>query len=145
MMSFVSSFMILVQEHSCCFTRPSFDSILILLQGWILPPRRTITGMILSAGVPGAKHHSVFHRVCRTAPMALLLYSLTVIWFTQTGHAFYAPLHRPWYLSKRYPSFADMLATLKIQSLKESFDIPATDADLSKPLQFLIRTLKIAA
>lgn len=83
--------------------------------------------------------------VCRTAPMALLLYSLIVIWFTQTGHRFYAPLHRPWYMSKRYPSFADMLATLKIQSLKEAFEISNNSEGMSKPLQFLIRTLQIAA
>lgn len=66
----VSSFMMLVQELSIGFTRPSFDSLLILLQGWILTPRRTITGMILSAGAVGAKHHSAFHRVFdrKTAP-----------------------------------------------------------------------------
>jgi hypothetical protein len=60
--------------------------------------------------------------VRRTAPVAMLLYSLVVLWFSREGHRHYAPPRRPWYPGKpRGPagaSFADMLATLRCQSVK---------------------------
>jgi DDE superfamily endonuclease len=59
--------------------------------------------------------------VKRTAPMAMLLYSLIVLWFAQVGHRFYQAPDRPWFRSKRRPSFADMLATLKRESLRARF------------------------
>jgi DDE superfamily endonuclease len=55
--------------------------------------------------------------VLRTAPIALLLYSLTVLWFARVGHHVYRPLPRPWYPKKERPSFADMLRTLRRESL----------------------------
>ena len=55
----------------------------------------------------------------RTAPMAMLLYSLVVLWFVQSGHRDYRPVFRPWYTTKRHASFADMLLNLRTQSLKE--------------------------
>lgn len=55
----------------------------------------------------------------RTAPVALLLYTLTVLWFVEDGHRDYRPLERPWYTTKREPSFADMLGTLRRVSLRE--------------------------
>jgi hypothetical protein len=56
----------------------------------------------------------------RTAPLAMLLYSLVVLWFAGQGHRFYQPLDCPWYTSKTEPSFADMLATLKRQSIRQT-------------------------
>ena len=56
--------------------------------------------------------------VKRTAPMAMLLYSLVVVWFSTEGHRFYHVPHRPWYIGKTQASFADMLATLRTQSVK---------------------------
>jgi hypothetical protein len=56
--------------------------------------------------------------VQRTAPVAMLLYSLVVLWFSREGHRHYQPPHRPWYVGKTQPSFADMLATLRCQSVK---------------------------
>jgi len=56
----------------------------------------------------------------RTAPLAMLLYSLVVLWFAGEGHRFYQPLDCPWYTSKTEPSFADMLATLKRQSIRQN-------------------------
>lgn len=53
----------------------------------------------------------------RTAPTALLLYTAVVLWFVRVGHRSYEPPRRPWYRKKRHPSFADMLATLKRQTL----------------------------
>jgi hypothetical protein len=55
--------------------------------------------------------------VLRTAPIAMLLYSLTVLWFARVGHRLYRPLPRPWYPQKAGPSFADMLRTLRRESL----------------------------
>lgn len=56
----------------------------------------------------------------RTAPLAMLLYSLIVCWYSQEGHAYYRSLPRPWYSEKPHESFADMLATLRRRSLRET-------------------------
>jgi DDE superfamily endonuclease len=55
----------------------------------------------------------------RTAPMALMLYSMIVVWFHQTGHQFVRFPLRPWYPKKAEPSFADMLTTLRLVSYDE--------------------------
>jgi len=55
----------------------------------------------------------------RTAPMAMLLYSLVVLWFHRHGRRLYKPIDRPWYRTKTDPSFADMLGTLKCVSVRE--------------------------
>jgi hypothetical protein len=57
--------------------------------------------------------------VQRTAPMALLLYSLVIVWFHQVGHRWLRFPHRPWYRHKREPSFADLLTTLRRVSCEE--------------------------
>ena len=49
----------------------------------------------------------------RTAPLALVLYSLVVAWFHQVGHRLVAYPERPWYRQKATPSFADLLSTLR--------------------------------
>lgn len=54
----------------------------------------------------------------RTAPMAMLLYSLIVKWFATEGHRHYRPLVASWY-TKPHASFGDMLATLRRLSLRE--------------------------
>lgn len=59
--------------------------------------------------------------VRRTAPMALVLYSLIVTWFHQYGHQHVKFPDRPWYRQKREPSFGDMLTTLRQQSWNEHF------------------------
>ena len=55
----------------------------------------------------------------RTAPMALIVYSLVIVWFHQTGHRFVRFPIRPWYQRKQEPSFADLLTTLRRVSLQE--------------------------
>lgn len=54
------------------------------------------------------------HAVERTAPMALWLYTLTVIWYVTVGKR--TPSARlptdPWY-EKKVPAFSDMLAALR--------------------------------
>ncbi len=55
----------------------------------------------------------------RTAPMALILYSLVVVWFHQAGHRSLRFPFRPWYRKKEEPSFADLLTTLRRVSYEE--------------------------
>jgi hypothetical protein len=55
----------------------------------------------------------------RTAPMALVLYSLIVLWFHQHGHRQVEYPDRPWYLHKEEPSLADQLSTLRRLSWQE--------------------------
>jgi SRSO17 transposase len=57
----------------------------------------------------------------RTAPLAMLLYSLIVIWFANHGHRHWQAPERPWYRSKRGPAFVDMLDTLRSQTLHSNF------------------------
>ena len=59
--------------------------------------------------------------VRRTAPMALVLYSLIVTWFHQHGHKHLRFPDRPWYRRKCDPSFGDMLTTLRRLSWAEHF------------------------
>jgi DDE superfamily endonuclease len=55
----------------------------------------------------------------RTAPMALVLYSLIVVWFQRVGHLLVQYPDRPWYPRKAEPSFADLLSTLRRVSWEE--------------------------
>jgi hypothetical protein len=57
--------------------------------------------------------------VQRTAPMAMFLYSLTIVWFATDGHADLQFPDRPWRRWKSEPSFADMLTTLRRKSWDE--------------------------
>jgi hypothetical protein len=58
------------------------------------------------------------------APMALIIYSLVVVWFHQTGHQSVRFPFSPWYPKKREPSFADMLTTLRRVSYQEGIEGP---------------------
>jgi hypothetical protein len=55
----------------------------------------------------------------RTAPMAMFLHSLTLVWFATEGHADLQFPERPWYDWKTEPSFADMLTTLRRKSWED--------------------------
>jgi len=63
--------------------------------------------------------------VKRTAPMAMLLYSLIILWFADHGHRHLCFPHRPWYARKKSVAFIDMLSTLRRQSLRETFISPS--------------------
>jgi hypothetical protein len=58
--------------------------------------------------------------VQRTAPIALFLYSVIVVWFHRIGHLSVQYPDRPWYPHKEEPSFADMLTTLRRVSWEEN-------------------------
>jgi SRSO17 transposase len=62
--------------------------------------------------------------VQRTAPMALIIYSLVIVWFHQTGHQSVRFPASPWYRKKQEPSFADMLTTLRRVSYQEQTERP---------------------
>ena len=55
----------------------------------------------------------------RTAPMAMFLYSLTIVWYATEGHQDFQIPHRPWYWWKAEPSFADLLTTLRRKSWED--------------------------
>jgi hypothetical protein len=76
--------------------------------------------------------------VQRTAPVALLLSSLIVLWFAREGHRQWRPLDCPWYASKREPSFADMLVTLRRLSAKRQVLSLAVRGPGSRKLQKLL-------
>jgi hypothetical protein len=83
--------------------------------------------------------------VSRTAPMALFLYSLIVVWFHQIGHAHVKFPERPWYPSKTEPSFADLLSTLRQLSYEEKtatlpLQKPQDKSWLARVIELLSRT-----
>jgi hypothetical protein len=57
--------------------------------------------------------------VTRTAPLALVLYTLVVVWCHQDGHRQLRFPLRPWYRHKREASFADLLTALRRVSIEE--------------------------
>ena len=86
--------------------------------------------------------------VQRTAPMALYLHTLVILWFAKHGR-FDAQAYRrahPWYTRKRTPSFADMLASLKTASVKESISrYPGQKPPSAKKLLPLFQASEAAA
>jgi hypothetical protein len=74
----------------------------------------------------------------RTAPMAMLLYSLIVLWFAREGHHNWHPPICPWYKAKREPSFADMLGTLRRLSLRQQVLTLALRGPGSRKIQQLL-------
>jgi hypothetical protein len=65
--------------------------------------------------------------VKRTAPMAMFLYSLTIVWYATEGHQDFQIPHRPWYWWKKEPSFADMLTTLRRKSWEDKLSPVSLD------------------
>lgn len=65
--------------------------------------------------------------VQRTAPMAMFLHSLTVVWYATDGHKDFQIPERPWYSWKTEPSFADLLTTLRQKSWEDKFSAVSSD------------------
>ena len=83
--------------------------------------------------------------VRRTAPMALVLHSLIVIWFHRIGHRFLRFPDRPWYPQKKEPSFADMLTTLRRLSWQDKIRLLPLQSRLAKKvLAQIIEFLSLA-
>lgn len=70
--------------------------------------------------------------VRRTAPMALVLHSLIVVWFHRIGHRYVQFPDRPWYPQKEEPSFADMLTTLRRLSWQDKIRLLPIPTRLAK-------------
>jgi len=86
--------------------------------------------------------------VQRTAPLALHLYTLAILWFAEHGSFDLAAYRktRPWYRHKQTPSFADILICLRAASLNQSiFDAPGNKAPSKKILLSLLEPLERAA
>jgi hypothetical protein len=84
--------------------------------------------------------------VRRTAPVAMLLYSLVVLGFARDGHHHYAPPGRPWHPGKAHASFADMLATLRACCVgSEVLSMPDHDQLAQNLLRTLTHVVKLAA
>lgn len=84
----------------------------------------------------------------RTAPLALIGYSLTVLWYVQHGHRSRAAKLEmlPWYTHKAGTTFSDMLATLRRASWRERlFDPASSKRDLQKRLRPLVDYVASAA
>lgn len=82
----------------------------------------------------------------RTAPLAMLLYSLVVLWFAKEGHRQWKPLSCPWYVSKTDPSFADMLGTLRRLCMRQQvLSLAVRGPGSRKFKQLLENTVSIAA
>jgi hypothetical protein len=83
----------------------------------------------------------------RTAPMALWIYTLVVVWFLEHGrHLRTARMQSsPWY-RKRAPTFSDMLATLRRSSWAEGLSDPqAKHPDPQKTIGSLLDYLDACA
>lgn len=59
--------------------------------------------------------------VQRTAPVGLVLYGLTLVWFHRDGYRSVSFPDRPWYPGKEEPSYADILTTLRRESWRGQF------------------------
>jgi hypothetical protein len=82
--------------------------------------------------------------VQRTAPMAMFLYSLTIVWYATQGHADLKIPERPWYWCKQEPSFADMLTTLRRKTWEDKLSdvsLPTAPDDNSIQLLTYLATL----
>jgi hypothetical protein len=83
--------------------------------------------------------------VRRTAPMALVLYSLIVLWFHREGHRHLQFPDRPWYPGKEEPSFADLLTTLRRESWRENIrTLPWPRRQAEKCLAPILEFLSLA-
>lgn len=82
----------------------------------------------------------------RTAPMAMLLYSLIVLWFVREGHRHYQLALNPWYKSKSRPSFRDMLLTLRRESVyQQLLSLGLSGQGSRKVLELLENAVSLAA
>jgi len=82
----------------------------------------------------------------RTAPTAMLLHTLIVLWFARCGHRHYRQPESPWYRTKRHASFADMLTTLRRESVREQvLSTPIPGRGHRKVLRILLHAVQQAA
>jgi hypothetical protein len=84
--------------------------------------------------------------VQRTAPVGLVLYGLTLIWFHRDGHHSVSFPERPWYPGKEEPSYADILTAVRRESWRGQFaGVDWEQGDRETPLVQLIEFVSRAA
>jgi hypothetical protein len=88
-MYLVSSFAFLLHEFAVTMTAPSFNNFTTVVAGWVFASRRTVTGMIMAAGMAGQRHHAAFHRLFSSARWSLDMVGLVVfrileVWLDDT-------------------------------------------------------------
>jgi hypothetical protein len=82
--------------------------------------------------------------VSRAHPMAWFVGSLVVLWYAEVGkHEPQAHSHRPWYKNKVSPTFADMLACLRLHLWRNWLD--SGPGDREEKLAWLLEYLATAA
>jgi SRSO17 transposase len=84
----VSSFAILLQDLAVVMSGPSFHNLTLIVTGWVFAPRRTVTGMLMAAGVAGQRHHASFHRLFSSArwsldALGLAVFRIIECWLTE--------------------------------------------------------------
>jgi DDE superfamily endonuclease len=82
--------------------------------------------------------------VQRTAPLGLVLYGLTLVWFHGGGHLAVRFPDRPWYPGKEEPSYADILTALRRESWRGQFagvdwDRGGEETPLAQLIEFVSR------
>ena len=84
--------------------------------------------------------------VQRAAPMAWFVATLVVLWYALSGHkGEQAQRQRPWYKQKLSPTFADMLATCRLQLWQHWFKTSGSDAATEKKWEWLLEYLATSA
>lgn len=95
----------------------------------------------------GREKNRTANAATRTAPVGFFLYSLVVIWHETTAPAVISGLRD--YPGKRHPSFADMLAALRRDTLAEAwpnyFPTSAEMTDSQKKQNYLEKLILLAA
>jgi DDE superfamily endonuclease len=115
-----------------------------------LPPREILSLFSMRWSIEVTHHDSKQHlgfedaanrtelAVQRTAPMAMFLYSLTIVWYATEGHRDFRIPNRPWYWWKQEPSFADMLTTLRRKSWEDQLcDVSLNNTQRNKKISLL--------
>jgi hypothetical protein len=87
------------------------------------------------------------HSVERAAPMSWFVGSLVVLWYALEGHKLkQARRHRPWYHHQPKPTFADMLATCRLQLWRHWLsERRASRTDIATKWRWLLEYVATAA
>ena len=82
----------------------------------------------------------------RTAPIAMVLYSLVIAWFAEHGYKKCRFPNRPWYTKKSTAAFTDILTTLRKESMREYFlSTPEWTTGSRKIIRLFAEILRIPA
>ena len=133
---------LLVKTMQALYYKAGKDRLLTISARWSIEVTFENCKQLLGLEDPANRKEKA---VRRTAPMALVLHSLIVVWFHQEGHRYLQFPDRPWYPWKEEPSFADMLTTLRRLSWQEKFrTLPIKSRLVKKALAQIIEFLSLA-